>query len=97
MTNSPAATRDDAQTGERAIEKIACPFERVKAINAIVREDGTLPGPLARLRHAALQEGRSLTKSVTELADKVGMKRSRVSTLLNHPAPAMQPSAAGGR
>lgn len=85
MTIPPPGTRDDADPGTRAIEEITCPIARVKAINAIARQVGTIPGPLARMRTAALQEASALTQTVTELAEQVGMTRSRVSTLLHHP------------
>lgn len=88
MTIPPAGARTDADAGERAIEEIACPFARVQAINAIARRDGTLHGALSRARSAALHEARALTKTVTELATRVGMKRSRVSTLLHTTQPA---------
>lgn len=96
-----AETRDAALHGDREIEQIPCPVERVKAINRIVRQVGTIPGPLARVRIAALLEALKTTKTVTELARQVGMKRSRVSTLVNHPAvtpvSTLSPAAAGGR
>jgi len=90
MTILTTGTRDDARAGE--IAAIECPFERVKAINAIGRQNGTLPGVLAQLRLAALREGRRLTKTTTALAAKVDMKRSRVSCLLNTTTPHSQPA-----
>lgn len=81
-------------SGVREIEQLTCPFARVRAINVIARADCTLPGHLARLRLDALREGRRLTRTVTELAHRVGMARSRVSTLLHSPAPELRPAAA---
>jgi hypothetical protein len=89
----PTAEMPTGRPGLRDIEQILCPFERVRAINTIVRADCTLPGRLARVRTAALREARRQTKSVAELAERVGMRRSRVSTLLNSTVLDMQPAA----
>lgn len=95
MTIPTTETRDAAPTGLRAFEQITCPFERVRAINKIVRDDCTLPGQLAQLRIVALREGRELTRTVTELATKVGMGRTRVSTLLRHGPDTTRPATVG--
>lgn len=95
MTITTAVARVDAGSGVREIEQIVCPFERVRAITAVARAEGTLPGRLARLRTAALHEGLKRTATVAALAHRVGMKRSRVSTLIHSTAPDKQPATTG--
>ncbi len=92
MTIPLVRPREDARGGDEhpEITDIADPFARVMAINALMR-DNTLPPPLARLRVAALHQGLAALRNVqpdatvTALAVRVGMKRSRVSRLLNSP------------
>lgn len=72
---------------------ITCPIERAAAITQESRRLGTLPGPLYRLRVAAINEARRLIDPATgdlylveTLADMIGISHPRISQLTKQEA-----------
>lgn len=63
------------------LTSIACPIERAARISHLARWLGTLPGPLAQLRKAALLEARAADHAVNWIAAQVGLSPARVSQL----------------
>lgn len=63
--------------------KIGDPIERAKAVNAAIDEYQVTIGELSRVRRDALEELIAAGKKPGQIADLVGMSRSRVSQLLS--------------
>lgn len=58
------------------------PVDRARLVGEVARRFGTLPGPFAKLRAAALTEARADGRTATWIAERVGLTPSRVSRLI---------------
>ncbi|MEV6527713.1 helix-turn-helix transcriptional regulator [Longispora sp. NPDC051575] len=65
------------------VTRILDPEERVKAATALINDYQATVLELARIRRAALDELLALGKTQTQLADLLGISRSRISAMLN--------------
>lgn len=64
------------------VTKVSDPKERALAVNSLIDDHQTAIAELSRLRREALEELLSNGMSQTQVADMLGMSRSRVSQLL---------------